>query len=44
MIKRFFMKLKLSWKSFLLTFQIESEKEKALKKGVNKDNAKKEEK
>lgn len=41
MIKRFFMKLKLSWKSFLLTFQIESEKEKALKKGV-KENAKKE--
>lgn len=33
------MKLKLSWKSFLLTFQIESEKEKALKKGV-KENAK----
>lgn len=41
MIKRFFMKLKLSWKSFLLTFQIESEKEKALKKGA-RENAKKE--
>lgn len=41
MIKRFFMKLKLSWKSFLLTFQLESEKQKALKKGV-KENAKKE--
>lgn len=43
MIKRFFMKLKLSWKSFLLTFQIESEKEKLLKKGV-KVNAKEEKK
>lgn len=43
MIKRFFMKLKLSWKSFLLTFQIESEKQRLLRK-EKKDNAKKEEK
>lgn len=42
-MKRFLMKLKLYWKSFLLTFQIKSEKDKLLKKGKEK-NVKKEEK
>lgn len=42
-MKRFFMKLKLSWKSFLLTFRIESEKYKTLRKEKEK-NAEKEKK
>ena len=36
-MKRFFMKLKLSWRSFLLTFQIESEKDKMLRKEKEKN-------